>query len=253
MSRKLRQTRIALALCVLAGSSPVSAQPWDKIVTEIQQVSISHQCWDWRSPLESDCGPLHGGVALELSYELATLFRETPYAVELNFGLGYSESNRFTMSRDSLRLVGVAREQPALFICAAKGGKFAAAFACGRTGLFGLSDTQAWDSTVVSAANSFNGTGSIFQLGGSAGIVFGREPFLITAQVSRMWRSFDAVTWKGEAQKTLPRALPRTLDLSGAGISLGVNIQVKRPADVAAARNVGRIGDLAELNRRGRD
>jgi hypothetical protein len=250
----LRRTWIAVAICVLGGSSTAGAQAWDKIVTEVQQVSISQQCWDWRAPLDSDCRGLHGGVALELSYELTTLFRDTPYEVELDFGLGYSESNRFTMTRDSLRLAGVVREQPALFICAAKGGKYAAVFACGRTGHLSLHDTQAWDSTVVSATNSFNGTGSIFQLGGSGGIVFGVEPVLITAQVSRTWRNFDAVTWKGEASKTLPRALPRTLDLSGVGISLGVNIQVKnRPDDGAAAWNEGGSNARTRLERVRRD
>jgi len=229
--RDLRRTLLAVALFVSSTSTTADAQPWDKIVTEIQQVTISHQCWDWKAPLESDCGGLHGGVALELSYELTTLFRTKPYEVELDFGLGYSESNHFTMTQDSLRLTGVVREQPALFICAAKGGRFAAVFACGRTGLLSLTDTQAWDSTMVTATNSFNGSGSIFQLGGSAGVVLGLEPVLLTAQVSRMWRNFDAVTWKGEALKTLPQGLPRSLDLSGVGISLGVNIQVKRPDD----------------------
>jgi len=229
-SRVLRRTWLAVAL-FMSFTSNANAQPWDKILTQIQQVTVSHQCWDWKAPLESDCGGLHGGVALELSYELTTLFRAKPYEVELDFGLGYSESNHFTMTRDSLRVAGVVREQPALFICAAKGGRFAAVFACGRTGLLSLTDTQAWDSTVVATTNSFNGSGSIFQLGGSAGVVLGMEPILITAQVSRMWRNFDAVTWKGEAQKTLPPGLPRSLDLSGVGISLGVNIQVKRPDD----------------------
>ena len=236
-TRVLRRGWIAAALLLFAASSRADAQPWDKIVTEIQQVSISHQCWNWEARLRSDCGGLHGGVALELSYELTTLFRNTPYDVELDFGLGYSESNRFSLARDSLRLAGVVREQPALFVCAAKGVRFAALFACGRTGLLSLSDTQAWDSTVVANTNSFAGSGSIFQLGGSAGVAVGIEPVLITAQVSRMWRRFDAVSWKGEAQKTLPRTLPRMLDLSGVGISLGVNIQVKnRPDEPAAAR-----------------
>jgi hypothetical protein len=55
-SRVLRRTWLAVALFMSYTATNADAQPWDKILTEIQQVTVSHQCWDWKAPLESDCG-----------------------------------------------------------------------------------------------------------------------------------------------------------------------------------------------------
>jgi len=177
--------------------------------------------------LRSRCS-FGNGVGLEIGYEITRLAKIGPSEVELDLGLGYTETNPFEQLSDSLRVAGSAREKPALSLCAASGvHTYAAVFVCARTGLFELQDVQAWDSTLVGAANSFSATGSLFQLGGVAGIALGKEPVLFTAQIGRMWRRFDAVNWKGDAQKALPVGLPRSLDLSGMGISFGINIQVK--------------------------
>jgi hypothetical protein len=211
------------------------AQDWGDLVKDIQQVSVSSYCWRWEEPLESRC-TLGGGIGLEIGYAFRPLYEGKDFGVELNLGLGYTETNAFELRADSIRLTGVARERPALFICAAGGYRAnAAVFVCGRTGLLDLHDTQAWDSTDVRAANSYSGGGSIFQIGGSVGVAVGYEPVLLTAQVSRMWRRFDTVTWEGEAQNTLPRALPRSLDLSGVGVTLGISFQVKNAERDTAA------------------
>jgi hypothetical protein len=153
-------------------------------------------------------------------------FRDTTLKIEV--GLGYGQLSGFR-GRGTLDLRGSVRELPTLSLYATWQHPVLMRlypYLGARTGLLVLQSVRAFEDSTAGFTNVYALSGSTFQLGGLGGVAFAlsdRAQTYFFLEAYYMNRQFSSIEWTGPG-KGIPVSAPRALNLSGAGLTLGIQV-----------------------------
>lgn len=220
-----------LALALIAAPTPVHAQDLGFITdffSKARGIAIGFQMGQLNGAgLESDgicpAAPVCGANG-ELLIDLAEFVGDL--SVEMGFAAGYWRG--FRSSNPEVDLRGSVRNLPTISAYISKDiGLFSP-----YVGLsFGLSDL--WN------AQAYDADGFVFQLDGQTfdwGILgalsYNIGPAFLFSEVHYSWRRFNSLDWSlpSSADGALPPEFPRSLELSGFKLNVGLQFQFHEPA-----------------------
>jgi hypothetical protein len=171
-------------------------------------------------------------TAAQLTCKMTFQVRDHPAlqdtTMTIEVGLGYGQLAGFR-GTGTLDLRGSVRELPTISVYAtwqhALFGHLYPYLAV-RTGLLVLQSVRAFEDSTAGFTNVYSLAGSAFQLGGVGGVAFpisrGAQTYFF-AECYYMHRRFSSVEWASPG-KGIPVAAPRTLNLSGFGLTAGLQI-----------------------------
>ncbi len=145
--------------------------------------------------------------------------------------LGFAYAGGFRSASSALDIRGYVRELPSVSLYATehfsdrRHPRFPRFYLGLRSGLIGLQSVQAVDSSNAYASGSaqaFQGGGV---LGAVVGVAGGVSAFV---EGGYLLRRFSSIEWKPTSGNSLPRGLPRSLDLSGLTWSAGVQVGIPK-------------------------
>jgi hypothetical protein len=150
----------------------------------------------------------------------------------VDVGLGYSQFTGLRAATRAISLDGSAREFPALSVYTTlwHSKRRLSYFAGARTGFVELHQAQATAFPLADPATIYQGSARALQLGAVGGIdmrLLGDFLYSFT-EVGYMHRRFPTIDWKSGASATLPGAIPRSMNLSGVVMSVGLQFVLDR-------------------------
>ncbi|MEZ4416488.1 MAG: hypothetical protein R3E10_12145 [Gemmatimonadota bacterium] len=166
-------------------------------------------------PLGAVCG-----ASAEVLIDLADFGDD--YGVELGFSASYWRG--FRSSRPELDLRGSTRNFPTLAAYISRNLDPWSPYVGLSFGLSDLWNAQAYDEDGV----VYPLAAQTFDWGLVGGLGYGLGPAYLISEVRYSWRTFTSLDWTLPAStERLPSAFPRSLELSGFKLSLGLQFQFK--------------------------
>jgi hypothetical protein len=202
--------------------TPVAAQDLgmvEGLFEEVSAVAVSYQLGGVPASDEVTNDALLTGAGTEVLINLATAG-----TTEFELGLGASYLQGYQAAEPSLDLRTSLRALPtvSLYVSRPLAGALDG-FLGGSFGLVELWNGQAYDES----GNAWDVEARTFEVGASAGAYLGLEGLPgVFGEGGWRVRRFPSVEWTPQGEEALPSAWPRSLDLSGWFVSLGVQLRL---------------------------
>jgi hypothetical protein len=133
--------------------------------------------------------------------------------------IGYGQLAGFALRDPEFELLGTARELPALTFYASHAST--GAYLGIRSGMLQTHALQVVDT----AGTALSGAAQAFQIGLAIGMAIEVATIFPFAEVGWQQRRFPSVEWRAT---TLPPSVPRSIDLSGWQVQVGVQVPIRR-------------------------
>jgi hypothetical protein len=155
---------------------------------------------------------------------------DPPELASLQLALGYSQLRGFRASDPTIDINGSVAESPAVALYAAFLPHSAISPYVGlRAGRADMHQLRGYDDNNT----IYDGTSTTLQAGAAVGIsATFLKVFEVVVEPSYLVRRFASVEWRtvsGSSQGMLPPALPRSLDMSGWQLAIGIDFNIPRP------------------------
>lgn len=207
---------------IAISSIPAAAQDLgmvEKLFEDVSAVTVFYQLGGVPASDEVTSDGVLSGAGTEVLIDL-----NTAGTTEFELGLGASYLQGYEASEPSLDLRTSLRALPTVSLYASRALTGAVdGFVGGSFGLVELWNGQAYDA----AGDVWDVEARTFEVGASAGVYLGVGGLPgVFGEAGWRFRRFSSVKWTSHAEEPLPAAWPRSLDLSGWFVSLGLQLRL---------------------------
>lgn len=160
----------------------------------------------------------------DTTYEEETVvekFDWNPPWAEFELAIGFSQAGALVARTSEIEMRASVREAPSVTLYGNFGNDSASMYVGARTGLVSLVGGQAYTG---SPRKTVTFQGSTFQMGPVLGGVVSIQGLHFFVEGAYMWRDIKSIEWDGDKDVG---SGPRSADLSGASVALGVQFKFK--------------------------